>query len=201
MLRLGAYASTAARRLGLRGGEDRTLTAICSLMAFTFSQTGGTSRLAYPSQVTLGGRLGAADRTIRRHVAALEAAGILTVYRSEAHQTAGGVWTRQTNRYLIRWRDVRAALLNLARAKKAQVAPRGHGRPVTAVGGTPTVAPVGSADALNADLRPDEPSEDPPEAGPIPADAVPGPVAPTEPPWHALGITVAAWIARQRGEA
>lgn len=57
--------------------------------------------LPFPSQQTLAEMTGRSVRTIRRHLAALEAAGLLRVFRNRPKRDAAGRWTRRTNRYLL----------------------------------------------------------------------------------------------------
>jgi DNA-binding MarR family transcriptional regulator len=58
--------------------------------------------LPYPSQETLAGRIGRTARTVRRHIAALEAAGLLAVFRTCARPGGGGRLVRRSNRYQFR---------------------------------------------------------------------------------------------------
>jgi hypothetical protein len=85
-------AARAARRCGLRhatpllhalGGLHRTRPDVATV---------------HPSQEWLAGELACHRNTVHRQVVALEAAGILTVYRHRAHQTGEGRYTRATNR-------------------------------------------------------------------------------------------------------
>lgn len=190
-LKLADRAAYACRVLELPGGEDRTIRRIVAMIAWTVQQTGGASRLAYPSQVRLAGDLGTNERTVRRHVDALEAAGLLTVYRDTPHQRGGrgGTWTRQTNRYHVTWRQIAAALIAHARSRtaKPQVAPRGHGCPVISSGGNPGAAPPEVVDAVASPRPPGNDQWAPPGAATT-SDPVP-------PPWVTLGISVEAWLA------
>lgn len=65
--------------------------------------------LPYPSQETIAARIGRSVRTVRRQLAALEAVGLLAVFRTCARPGGpGGQLVRRTNRYLFRDRVAKA---------------------------------------------------------------------------------------------
>lgn len=81
---------------------------------------------AWPSQRYLAARLDLSERTVRRHVAALIAAGVLDVetHRAHHHPTTGQ-WRRRTNRYRCRFPPKRPGQTHRGSAPS----PRGHARP------------------------------------------------------------------------
>jgi hypothetical protein len=85
---------------------------------------------------------GLCERTVRRHVAALAAAGVLDVEGFPAHHDqATGQWRRRTNRYRCRFPQKRPGQGTRQRGPS----PRGHARPhdVPSVNPDPPTPPVG----------------------------------------------------------
>lgn len=64
--------------------------------------------LPFPSQTRLAAIVNLSPRTVRRHLAALERAGLLRIFRNPVRRGAGGRFVRRTNRYLILDRVARA---------------------------------------------------------------------------------------------
>lgn len=87
--------STAARRWRLRWAAP-TAEAIGDVW-----RAHPENPMAWPSQQLLARMVGVSERTIRRHIAALKAAGLLMVFPGEWRHGAGGRLTRRTNRYLL----------------------------------------------------------------------------------------------------
>ena len=84
-----------AADLGLR----RESAVLVTIQSYARAHRG---RLPYPSQETLAARLRMSARQVRRYLLALEAAGLVGVFRTVARPTGpGGRLTRRTNRYFL----------------------------------------------------------------------------------------------------
>jgi DNA-binding transcriptional ArsR family regulator len=80
---------------GIRGGHLATLSALEEVWARH------PQGLPFPSQRCLAEKTRQSVRTVRRHIAALKAAGLLRVYANPPHRGPGGRFRRKTNAYLI----------------------------------------------------------------------------------------------------
>ena len=84
-----------AADLGLR----RESAVLVTIQSYARAHRG---RLPYPSQETLATRLRMSARQVRRYLLALEAAGLVGVFRTCARPSGpGGRLTRRTNRYYL----------------------------------------------------------------------------------------------------
>jgi len=92
----------------LRHGLAHTLPTIRAIGQVWLAHPDGP--LPYPAQETIAARIGRSARTVRRHIAALEAVGLLAVFRTCARPGgADGRLVRRSNRY--QFRDRMAAAL------------------------------------------------------------------------------------------
>lgn len=92
----------------LRHGLAHTLPTIRAIGQVWLAHPDGP--LPYPAQETIAVRIGRTARTVRRHIAALEAVGLLAVFRTCARPGGpGGRLVRRSNRY--HFRDRMAAAL------------------------------------------------------------------------------------------
>ena len=85
----------------LRHGLAHTLPTIRAIGQVWLAHPDGP--LPYPAQETIAVRIGRTARTVRRHIAALEAVGLLAVFRTCARPGGpGGQLVRRSNRYHFR---------------------------------------------------------------------------------------------------
>lgn len=94
-------AVSAMEDAALRHGLAHTLPTIRAIGQVWLAHPEGP--LPYPAQETIAARIGRTARTVRRHIAALEAVGLLAVFRTCARPGGpGGRLIRRSNRYQFR---------------------------------------------------------------------------------------------------
>lgn len=113
-----------------------------------------TSWVPSPGQVELASVLGADERTVRRHLVVLEAAGLLMVLRDRPQRDpSSGRWhRRRTNRYVLTMPAGRVPVDLPGRS------PTGHARPVPPLGETPPARSTGGGGSVVAVELPADPS-------------------------------------------
>jgi hypothetical protein len=115
----------------LRHGLAHTLPTIRAIGQVWLAHPEGP--LPYPAQETLAARIGRTVRTVRRHIAALEAVGLLAVFRTCARPGGpNGQLIRRSNRYQFRDRmatALRACPLPRRRRRLSDLEDTGVPRP------------------------------------------------------------------------